>query len=537
MFKTMLEWLKPGTHIKRYILLQLLSIALFIFCIIMLIAAPDLGIKRLIAYIIVITISLFGVIYSFILAQKNILNLALKNLAGKNNNINLKKLLYENTALKKGPRVVVIGGGSGLSNILHGLKEYTANITAIVTTFDDGGSTGKLVKEMDVLAPGDIRKCIAALSTSEADMDKLLTYRFSDGHIDNHSLGNLIIVALTDITGGFANGVKKLSEIFKIRGKVLPVTLDKMKLCAGLENGEVVVGEANIPSRVKEIKSPIKQIFLKEGSCEPSPEVTDSIIDADVIVIGPGSLYTSVACNLLVNNVAHAIVQSKAKKVFISNLMNQPGETDGYTLARHVNEIERYIGKHVLDYCIANNGEITEEMIKDFNQGNSTPVVNDLENIQNRAISVIQEDLVVTAKNSILHDSKRVSELIIAIAKSKKIGDLNIVKVKKKHLKKEKRLLAGKKSFKEKLKEKNIKKQDDKSKKAEEKYQKDKIKQAKNKVKEIKKQDKQNKKEKKAKQKQESKNDISIEQESKSIKQTNIEKVKQILMTKGKVQK
>lgn len=460
MFKTIFEWLKPGTHIKRYILLQLVSIALLIFCIVMLIATPDISVKKLIAYIAVITISLFGVIYSFILAQRNMLNLTLKNLAGKNNNVNLKKLLYENTALKKGPRVVVIGGGSGLSNILRGLKEYTANITAIVTTFDNGGSTGKLVDEMDdVIAPGDIRKCIAALSTSESTMNDLLTYRFKDGHIDNHSLGNLIIVALTDITGSFANAVKKTSEIFKIRGKVLPVTLDKMQLCAGLEDGQVVVGEANIPARVKEAKSPIKQIFLKEGSCKPAPEVIESIQDADVIVIGPGSLYTSVACNLLVDNISHAIVQSKAKKIFISNLMNQPGETDGYTLARHVNEVERYIGKHVLDYCIANNGEITEEMIKDFNQGMSTPVVNDLENIQNRAISVIQEDLVVTAPNSILHDSNRVAELIIAIAKSKKIGDLNIVKVKKKHLRKEKRLLAGKKTIKEKIHEKKIQKQ------------------------------------------------------------------------------
>ena len=520
MFKTMLEWLKPGTHIKRYILLQLVSIALLIFCMVMLIATPDISVKKLIAYIAVVTISLFGVIYSFILAQRNMLNLSLKALAGKNSNVNLKKLLYENSALKKGPKVVVIGGGSGLSNILRGLKEYTANITAIVTTFDNGGSTGKLVDEMsDVIAPGDIRKCIAALSTSESTMNDLLTYRFKDGHIDNHSLGNLIIVALTDITGSFANAVKKTSEIFKIRGKVLPVTLDKMQLCAGLEDGEVVVGEANIPTRVKESKSPIKQIFLKEGSCKPAPEVIESLQDADIIVIGPGSLYTSVACNLLVDNISRAIIQSKAKKVFISNLMNQPGETDGYTLARHVNEVERYIGKHVLDYCIANNGEITEEMIKDFNQGMSTPVVNDLENIQNRAISVIQEDLVVTAPNSILHDSKRVAELIIAIAKSKKIGDLNIVKVKKKHLKKEKRLLSGKKTLKEKMHDRKLKKQNQVKTKKVDKTNKsvDKIKKEINHNSVIK----------------NDKNIANVE----NIKNSNIEKVKQILKSRGKAQK
>lgn len=442
--RSIIEWLKPGAKIKRYIFIQLASIAIFIFSIVNIITTYDISQKRLIAYIVLVTFSLFGIFFAFILAQRNILLLSLKNISGKEQNANLKKLLYANNALKKGPKVVMIGGGSGLSNILRGLKEYTSNITAIVTTFDDGGSTGKLKEELDVLAPGDIRKCIAALSTSEATIERVLTYRFKEDKIDGHSLGNLFIAAMTDVTGSFAKAVEKISEIFKIRGKVLPVTLDKMKLCAGLENGEVVVGENNIPNRVQETKSPIKQIFLKEGVCKPSPEVIESIKDANIIVIGPGSLYTSVACNLLVDEVSRAIIQSKAKKVFIVNLMNQPGETDGYTLARHVNEIERYIGKHVLDYAIANNGEITEEMIKDFNQGSSTPIKNDLENIQNRAISVIEEDLVITAPNSILHDSDKVANILMSIAKSKKIGDLNIVKVKKKHIKKEKKLTSPK---------------------------------------------------------------------------------------------
>ena len=188
------------------------------------------------------------------------------------------------------------------------------------------------------------------------------------------------------------------------------------------------------------MKSPIKQIFLKEGSITPIPEVIDAIKDANVIVIGPGALYTSVVSNFLIDDVAKAIVKSKAKKVYISNIMNQPGQTDGYTLARYVNEVERYLGKHVIDYAIVNNGEITEEMIKDFNQEESTPVKIDLENIQNRAISVIREDLVLATKSGIIHDTKRLSEIIIRLAKSRRTGDLNIVKVKKKHMKSEKKL-------------------------------------------------------------------------------------------------
>ena len=264
-------------------------------------------------------------------------------------------------------------------------------------------------------------------------MEKLLGYRFQDGKVNNHSLGNLIIVAMTEIMGGFAPAIQKLSSIFNVKGKILPVSLDKAKLCAGLENGEIVVGEDNIRPRVLEAKSRIKQIFLKDTEAHPAPGVLEAIAEADVIVIGPGSLYTSVICNLLVNDIGKAIIQSKAKKVMIANLMNEPGETLGYTLAKHVNEVERYLGKHALDYVLANSGEITEDMMYDFNQGASTPVTIDLENIQNRTISVIQEDFVITAPNAILHDNLRISEILIEIAKSKNIGSLNLLKNKNKH--------------------------------------------------------------------------------------------------------
>ena len=428
--RTFLEWLKPGVKVKRYIILQLVSIATLAYSIITLTTREILTPKILIAYIALITISLFLTVYSFFLAQRNVLKVTLKNMAYKDKNIDIRRLLYTDTMLKKGPKVVIIGGGKGLSNILSGLKEFTSNITSIVSTFDDGGSTGKLMEEMDILPPGDIRRSIIALSSSEPSMEKLLSYRFQDGKINNHSLGNLIIVAMTEIMGGFAPAIQKLSSIFNVRGKILPISLDKAKLCAGLENGEIVVGEDNIRPRVLESKSRIKQIFLKDVEANPAPGVIEAINEADVIVLGPGSLYTSVICNLLVNDVGKAIIQSKAKKIMIANLMNEPGETLGYTLAKHVNEVERYLGKHVLDYVIANNGEITEDMMYDFNQGASTPVTLDLPNIQNRTISVIEEDLVITAPNAILHDNLRVAEIIIEIAKAKKMGSLNLLKSK-----------------------------------------------------------------------------------------------------------
>ena len=431
--RILLEWLRPGVKVKRYIFLQIISISALVYALSTLFTRDNLALRTLIAYIALITISLFLTIYSFILAQRSVLMATLRGMAYKGQNVDIRRLLYTESVLKKGPKVVIIGGGTGLSNILSGLKEYTSNITSIVSTFDDGGSTGKLMEQMDILPPGDIRKSIIALSEAGPVMESLLSYRFSEGKVDNHSLGNLFIAAMTEITGSFPEAIQKMADIFNVRGKILPVTIGKAKLCAGLENGEIVVGEANIRPRVLESKSKIKQIFLKDGEVMPADGVIDSIRNADVIVIGPGSLYTSVACNFLVNELGKAVIQSKAKKIFISNLMNEPGETLGYTLAKHVNEIERYIGRHVIDYCICNNGEITTEMIKDFNQGKSTPVTLDLDNIQNRAISVVQEDLVVTAPNRILHDSNRVAEIIIEIAKRKTGGKLNLLRIKKKH--------------------------------------------------------------------------------------------------------
>ncbi len=434
--REILEWLRPGTRVKRYILIQIISIAVFVFCVITLRDVYDLNKKMLIAYIALITLSLFGIVFSFLIAQKNILTLTLKNISKKSKNTELRRLIYSDPSRKKGPRVVIIGGGSGLSNILQSLKEYTANITTVIDVSESEEINNDYTKNARV-TPGDIRKCIAAMSISEGMVEKVLTHRVESGLRKSHSVGSLIISSMITITGSFQEALDKIPEFFKIEGQILPTTMEETSLCAGLENGEIVVGKNNISPRVSEIKSNIKQVFLKDGSCKANPKVIDAIKHANVIVLGPGALYTTVISNLLLNEISKAIVYSKAKKIFISNLMNSPGETDGFTLAKHVNEVERYLGKHVIDYVIANNGEITNEMVKDFNQGNSSQVMLDIENIQNRAISVISEDLVMTAPSSIIHNSKRVSEIIMSISKTKKIGKLNIVSLKKKHMKKE----------------------------------------------------------------------------------------------------
>ena len=424
--KDLLEWLKPGARVKRYIFTLIISVLLLIFCGISLGRTSDLTPTMLIAYVLLITLSIFGIIFSFILAQRNILLVSLKNISKRNKNVRIRQLLYGDPRLKKGPRVVVIGGGSGLPNLLKGLKEYTSNITAVVNVSADDYTLTSAMSKEERITPGDIRKCVSALSTFESDFSKLLTYKT----VDDTSVGNLIINALTDITGSFPKAIDKLSDIFKVQGDIYPVTTDELILCAGLENGEVVVGKENISERVRETRTAIKQVFLKDGSLKVVPEVIDAIKKANIIVLGPGSLYTSIISNLLFEDVTKAIVKSKAKKVYVANIMNQPGQTEGYTLARYINEVERYLGKHVLDYAIVNNGEITPEMIKDFNQEDSTSVTIDLENIQNRAICVIQEDLVLTAKNALIHDADRLAEIIMTLSLTKSIGDLNIVSIK-----------------------------------------------------------------------------------------------------------
>ena len=461
--KDLLEWLKPGARVKRYIFTLIVSVLLLIFCGISLGRTSDLTPTMLIAYVLLITLSIFGIIFSFILAQRNILLVSLKNISKRNKNVRIRQLLYGDPRLKKGPRVVVIGGGSGLPNLLKGLKEYTSNITAVVNVSADDYTLTSAMSKEERITPGDIRKCVSALSTSESDFSKLLTYKT----VGDTSVGNLIINALTDITGSFPKAIDKLSDIFKVQGDIYPVTTDELILCAGLENGEVVVGKENISERVRETRTAIKQVFLKDGSLKVVPEVIDAIKKANIIVLGPGSLYTSIISNLLFEDVTKAIVKSKAKKVYVANIMNQPGQTEGYTLARYINEVERYLGKHVLDYAIVNNGEITPEMIKDFNQEDSTSVTIDLENIQNRAICVIQEDLVLTAKNALIHDSDRLAEIIMTLALTKSIGDLNIVSIKKKHMQKEK-ILNGKRFIKTKMqnaKRKKVQKKIEKQKK------------------------------------------------------------------------
>ncbi|MFA5524198.1 MAG: gluconeogenesis factor YvcK family protein, partial [Tissierellales bacterium] len=264
------------------------------------------------------------------------------------------KKQYENKCLTKAPKVVVIGGGTGLSVFLRGLKEYTHDITAIVTVADDGGGSGILREDLGMLPPGDIRSCIIALANTEPAMEKLLQYRFKEGRLKGQSFGNLFIAAMNEIHGNFEKAIKEMSSVLAVTGKVLPMTLENVKLYARLEDEHIIEGESNISVKSCEYRSRIDSVYIKPEKVKPVEEAIMAIREADCIVLGPGSLYTSVIPNILVEDIANEICQSKATKVYISNVMTQPGETDNYGVLEHVNAIIKHSKDCIIDYVIAN---------------------------------------------------------------------------------------------------------------------------------------------------------------------------------------
>ena len=310
-------------------------------------------------------------------------------------------------------KVVVIGGGTGLSTMLRGLKQYTSHITAIVTVGDDGGGSGKLREDLGMLPPGDIRNCILALADTEPLMEDLLQYRFTEGSLKGQCFGNLFLAAMAGISENFEDAVQKMSSVLAVKGKVLPVTLDDMKLIAELENGEIIEGESKIPSEVIVRNTRIKKIAIKPIDAKPLEEAIKAINNADVIIMGPGSLYTSIIPNLLVKGIPEAICKSPAKKVYISNVMTQPGETDGFKVSNHLKVLMDYGVAENIDYVIANNGIIPSDIKEKYARENAELVVLDYENISNLKVNVIEADLIKITKRYVKHNAEKLAELIM----------------------------------------------------------------------------------------------------------------------------
>ncbi|EFM09562.1 protein of unknown function UPF0052 and CofD [Paenibacillus curdlanolyticus YK9] len=306
------------------------------------------------------------------------------------------------------PKIVVIGGGTGLSVMLRGLKEKALDITAIVTVADDGGSSGILRNELQIPPPGDIRNVLLALADVEPLLSNLLNYRFNNGTgLVGHSLGNLMLAAITDISGDFVTGVRELSRVLAVRGRVLPAAGQAIVLKGEMADGTIVVGESMIPKAGKAIK----RVFIEPADVEPLSEAVEAIQEADAILIGPGSLYTSIIPNLLVPKLADAIVSSDALKMFVCNVMTQPGETDDYSVSDHLDALYAHIGHHLFDYIIVNNGEIPPQIQGKYAEKGAKAVHLDLEEVKKRGYKVIADRLVLF-RTYLRHDAAKLSQHI-----------------------------------------------------------------------------------------------------------------------------
>ncbi|MFF2482452.1 uridine diphosphate-N-acetylglucosamine-binding protein YvcK [Paenibacillus sp. NPDC058071] len=312
------------------------------------------------------------------------------------------------------PKIVVIGGGTGLSVMLRGLKEKPLDITAIVTVADDGGSSGILRNELQMPPPGDIRNVLMALADTEPLLSEVLQYRFKDGTgLAGHSLGNLMLAAMTDIAGDFVSGIRELSRVLAVRGRVLPAAGQAVVLKAEMTDGTIVVGESLIPKAGKVIK----RVFIEPDTVEPLDEAVEAIEQADAILIGPGSLYTSIIPNLLVPKLAEKIVESDAVKLFVCNVMTQPGETDNYSVSDHLDAVYDHIGHHLFDYVIVNDGEIPPQVEETYAEKGAKAVHLDLEEVTNRGYQVIADRLVLF-RTFLRHDAERLSHHIYKLVEN-----------------------------------------------------------------------------------------------------------------------
>lgn len=314
--------------------------------------------------------------------------------------------------MDRDPNIVVIGGGTGLSYLLKGLKKYPLNITAIITVGDDGGSSGDIRNSNHVVPPGDIRKVMISMSETEPLMNTLLTHRFYDDSIfAHHTVGNILLTALFQITGDYVLAIRQLSKVLNVKGTILPVAQKPLTLCALMDDDSVVCGETNITSA----KKTIKKMFLKEDNIEATPEVLDAIEEADMIVFGPGSLYTSIIPNVIVPNVMEAINKSKAKKVYVCNAMTEPGETDHFTVSKHVKILENYLGKDSIDIIIANDDTFVEEkVLNSYQEKDSKLVVIDYDEIikMNKEL-IIDKFIYINKVNHIRHKSNKIAAYIL----------------------------------------------------------------------------------------------------------------------------
>ncbi|ADK13404.1 MULTISPECIES: gluconeogenesis factor YvcK family protein [Clostridium] len=416
------DWLRPGIKVKRWVMLGAMGVLFIIFGVIEFVNRRFYSLYYISFYVFLIISGIFVVYISITQGMRSIIALINKGyLSVSLDSRKLENLIYEKRLLVKGPKIVAIGGGTGLSTMLRGLKYYTSNITAIVTVADDGGGSGDLREDLGMLPPGDIRNCIMALADTEPLMEDLLQYRFKDGRLKNQSFGNLFLAAMDGISGNFEEAVHKMSSVLAVTGKVMPVTLDNLTLKARLKDGSIVEGESNIPQKAIERNSPIDKIFIEPRGARALKEAVEAIKEADAVILGPGSLYTSVIPNLLVGDIASALQNTNAVKLYVSNIMTQPGETDGFSVEDHISAIFNHVGAPIIDYVIINVGKINTELEGKYKEEESHLVKINEDLVASMGVKVIEGDFISIKNGLIRHNSEKLASILIETIMDKKL--------------------------------------------------------------------------------------------------------------------
>ncbi|BAD39172.1 gluconeogenesis factor YvcK family protein [Symbiobacterium thermophilum] len=419
-----LRWFAPGLHIKRWLLVAVLGVALVVVGLSLTLRinlyrllgawlVENVAASRAVFYTGPVVAGVAALALGLVLTWVGIsrlVNSVLSTLTAREEDV--ADAFLERRLLVRGPRVVAVGGGTGLPATLRGMKNYTANISAVVTVADDGGSSGRLRTEFGILPPGDIRNCLIALADIEPLMERLFQYRFTNGEgLAGHPFGNLFILAMSETTGDFYQAVKAASEVLAVRGRVLPSTLDHVVLRAELADGRMVSGE----SAIGRAGSPIRRVFLDPadpgGKIAALDDVLSAIAEAELIVLGPGSLYTSIMPNLLVPGVADAIRRSPALKIYVCNIMTEPGETDGFKVSDHMKALIDHGGFGLFDVCLVNTRQVPARLRERYREEGAEPVVLDPA-AQRMGVQVVARDLLRIEGDYVRHDPEKLAQAI-----------------------------------------------------------------------------------------------------------------------------
>lgn len=430
--KIRIGWLKSGTGIKRWLLVGSLGV-LAISGGMMGILGRALDLLETKTFWIGVGMIVLGIlaIYIGVTYILNMLLGALSRAGGTSMNLTMERgitdMMYEKRVLQNAPSVVVLGGGTGLSTLLRGIKQYTSNVTAIVTVADDGGGSGTLRKDMGIIPPGDIRNCIVALSDMQPTMEALMQYRFTEGQLKGQSFGNVFIAAMNQVTDGFMDALNRMQSVLAMTGRVLPVTLENVQLCAQLQNGQVVSGESEIPRVVQETGCGIEKVMLNPPNSKTLQEVIEAIYAADIIVMGPGSLFTSVLPDLIVPGVTESIRNSGALKIYAANMMTQPGETDNYTVSDHVRVILQHCGVGAIDVALCNgNFKVPPEIMKRYHGEKSELVALDESAVRKLGVDVCAEDLMLYTDGFVRHSSEKLAHAVFELYKQWQEGGFSL---------------------------------------------------------------------------------------------------------------